>query len=43
MRDRVGALGGSLHFEPERETGACVTGAVPLVSGPVRPDRPELP
>lgn len=33
MRDRVGALGGTLRIDSS--TGTCVTGAVPLVTGAV--------
>jgi signal transduction histidine kinase len=43
MRDRVGAQGGSLRVDAHPDAGTRVTGAVPLVSAPVLPDRGGLP
>jgi signal transduction histidine kinase len=43
MRDRVGALGGSMQFSPEPAGGTRVTGALPLVSGSARPGTAERP
>jgi signal transduction histidine kinase len=43
MRDRVGALGGSLQLDGQPEAGTRVTGAVPVVSGSARPGRAALP
>ena len=41
MRDRVGALGGTLLIDAS--AGTCVTGAVPLVSGAAPADRAARP
>jgi signal transduction histidine kinase len=41
MRDRVGALGGTLRIDAS--AGTCVTGAVPLVSGTALADRAARP
>jgi signal transduction histidine kinase len=38
MRDRIGALGGTLRVDADPGTGTRVTGALPLVSAAVRPD-----
>jgi len=43
MRDRVGAQGGNVSVESRPDAGARVTGAVPIVSAPARPDRRGLP
>jgi signal transduction histidine kinase len=41
MRDRLGALGGTLRIDGR--AGACVTGVLPLVSGAPRPGRAAQP
>ena len=43
MRDRVGAQGGNLRVDSQPGAGTRVTGAVPFVSAPALPGRPELP
>jgi signal transduction histidine kinase len=43
MRDRVGALGGSLQLDGQPQAGTRVTGALPLVIDSAPPDTAALP
>jgi signal transduction histidine kinase len=43
MRDRVGALGGTLQVEAQPGEGTCITGVLPLVSAAVRRGTAALP
>jgi signal transduction histidine kinase len=43
MRDRVGALGGSIQLDTRQGSGTRITGAVPLVSAPALRDTGERP